>query len=292
MTKLRDGTAFRGVEVLGSAVLCVLGGTSLFGPVPAAALTALYAVSLGARGVHRSPPVCAATTWVPGLGSLRAGSVMLLNPNESMRGDVLVGFLATIATLRGWWRNLLPFGFDWTEFPFVAFGLQVALLDAFPVPGRLRDVLREPWLQEWQAWEARALASDEAESLRDAHEVARDFVQRFQRLLAEIEAPVVWSDSEEGIAGPDLDLADEASSRDDSDALNWTHFPFVGVELRPARSAAFPDWAVLRRALRRTWVRERDAWGDAVAAIRDAPDAGASAEIATEFVQDLQRLLA
>ena len=91
--------------------------------------------------------------------------------------------------------------------------------------------------------------------------------------------------------GSDVEMWDAEDGKEEG-IIEWTEFPFVGLELRLLLRDAFPDPRDLRRLLRRPWVREMDSWGDALVSIRDAPDAAAAERAGTAFIAKLRRLLA
>ena len=91
--------------------------------------------------------------------------------------------------------------------------------------------------------------------------------------------------------GSDVEMWDAEDGKEEG-IIEWTEFPFVGLELRPLLRDAFPDPRDLRRLLRRPWVREMDSFGDAVVSIREAPDPAAAERAGAEFIAKLRRLLA
>ena len=234
------------------AVAGVVWGTLLGGVSGAAGFAVAYGVLLRAWRVHRAVLSCAGTTWVLGSAALR---VVLCDECVSpvVENDGLVAAIAAFGVVVLLWRtDLLPFGLDWSEFPFVGVELQPVLLEAFPDRGALRSTLRLNWVREWDAWGDTVVGVRVAETAADRERVAGDFVRRLQSLVVEHD-PMLWSADGAGSpptsptdgVGSDVEMWDAEDGKEER-IIEWTEFPFVGLELRPLLRDAFPDPRDLR----------------------------------------------
>ena len=287
------GASARALDTWFVAVVGVFWTTRLGGGVAAAGFALAYGAALRACRVHRPLLGCAGTTWVLGYASLRAVLSLFGERDGQLASVAALGIVGVL-----WWSDRLPFGLDWSEFPFVGVELQPFLLDAFPEAAALRAALRLNWVREWDAWGDTVVAVREAETTADQRRAAGDFVKRLQELIAEHSPDRAGSSSPDSRHGSDSDVemldaeGMEDSGEEDASGVEWTEFPFVGLELRPLLRKAFPDSRDLRRVLRRPWVREMDSWGDAVVSIREASGAAAAERAGAAFLANLRRLVA
>lgn len=267
----------------------------MFGPAASALWAFVYGVALRQHCVHRVVSVCAFTTWVLFIVACRFALLIFeASSGPTAQDPFLAMILAGGLVCFLWYEKCLPFGFDWDTFLHVGVELRSVLLLAFPNRAELETLLLTDWLRDWDAWGATVVAVCEAKDACERETIAHEFVQQLQSLWAEPTSPPDWCDTDENpdssadpFSGSDVEMSDEEAIR-----VDWSLFPFVGVELRPLLRTAFPEERNLRTVLQLSWVREMDSWGDTIIAMRDAPNDSAKARAGANFVAQLRRLLA